>query len=304
MPKRLPAKPTPDLAALLVSWQIILRSHNKSPATITSYLRGVRLYLEWCEQAGHPAELTRAAVQLYIAELISEGKEANTARLRLAALRQFARWLVDEGELDVDPLIGVRPPKIPAKVVQALSDDQLRALITACQGKALRDRRDEALVRLMAETGLRSGEVVTLTVADVDLQRGLVTVRRGKGGKGRVAPFGPRTAASLDRYLRARRAHPLADTNALWLGVGGKSFGYFGLNDTLRDRAKTAGIDGFHLHLLRHTAATRWLRAGGSEGGLMAVAGWSTRDMIDRYTGASASERAAAEARNLGLGDL
>ena len=101
-----------------------------------------------------------------------------------------------------------------------------------------------------------------------------------------------------------RRTHRLAETDALWLGAGNRKFGYFGLNDSLRDRAKTAGIDGFHLHILRHTAATRWLRAGGSEGGLMAVAGWSTRDMIDRYTGASASERAATEARGLNLGDL
>ena len=83
-----------------------------------------------------------------------------------------------------------------------------------------------------------------------------------------------------------------------------KTFAYFGLNDTLRDRAKTAGIAGFHLHLMRHTAATRWLRHGGSEGGLMAIAGWSTRSMMDRYTGASAAERAAAEARGLGLGEL
>ena len=86
--------------------------------------------------------------------------------------------------------------------------------------------------------------------------------------------------------------------------MGGKSFGYYGLNESLRERAKSAGVDGFHLHLLRHTAATRWLRAGGSVPGLMAVAGWSTRDMIDRYTGASASERAAAESRGLALGDL
>ena len=65
-----------------------------------------------------------------------------------------------------------------------------------------------------------------------------------------------------------------------------------------------AGLNGFHPHLLRHTAASRWLAAGGSEGGLMAVAGWSTRDMIDRYTRATAAERAAAEARGLNLGDL
>ena len=52
-----------------------------------------------------------------------------------------------------------------------------------------------------------------------------------------------------------------------------------------------------------NTAATRWLRAGGSEQRLMTVAGWSTRTMLDRYTGASAAERAAAEARGLNLGE-
>ena len=76
------------------------------------------------------------------------------------------------------------------------------------------------------------------------MTRGLVTVRRGKGGKGRVVPFGPQTAAALDRYLRARRSHRRADTVALWVGVGGKAFGYHGLNDTLRDRARSAGITG------------------------------------------------------------
>ena len=297
--------PAPDLPGLLNSWEIILLAENKSPTTITSYLRGVRLYLEWIEQNGHPMELTRAQVQLYSAELVAAGKEANTVRLRQAALRQFGRWLVNEGELPDDPLLGLKPPKIPIKLVHGLSDEQLRALLKACKGPSFKDKRDEALVRLMFETGMRASETVALTVADIEpLKDGMVAIRRGKGMKGRVAPFGPQTAAVLDRYLRARRSHKLASTPALWLGAGGKSFAYFGLNDTLRDRAKRAGIEGFHLHLLRHTAATRWLRAGGSEGGLMSIAGWSTRDMIDRYTGASAAERAAAEARNLGLGEL
>jgi site-specific recombinase XerD len=304
MPKSLLADTAPYLPELLVSWEIALRAANKSPTTISSYIGHTRLYLKWCEESGHPAELTRAQVQLHTAELIANGKGANTVRLRQASLKQFAKWLADEGELSSDPLVGLKPPKLDNKVVEALTDNQLRDLIKACQGKGLRDRRDEALVRLMAETGLRASEVVALKVADLDLQRGIVTVRRGKGGKGRVAPFGPQTAAALDRYLRMRRSHKLAHTDALWLGVGGKTFAYFGLNDTLRDRAQVAGIARFHLHVMRHTAATRWLRAGGSEGGLMAVAGWSTRDMIDRYTGASASERAADEARTLNLGAL
>jgi len=297
--------PAPDLRGLVSSWEIILLAENKSPTTISSYLRGVRLYLRWVEHNGHPMELTRAQVQQYSAELVAEGKEANTVRLRQAALRQFGRWLVSEAELPDDPLLGLKPPKIPTKLVHGLTDEQLRALLKACKGPSFKDKRDEAIVRLMFETGMRASETVALTVADIEpLKDGIVAIRRGKGMKGRVAPFGPQTAAVLDRYLRARRTHKLASTSALWLGVGGKSLAYFGLNDTLRDRARRAGIEGFHLHLLRHTAATRWLRAGGSEGGLMSIAGWSTRDMIGRYTGASAAERAAAEARGLGLGEL
>jgi integrase len=101
-----------------------------------------------------------------------------------------------------------------------------------------------------------------------------------------------------------RRTHRLADTPALWLGDRGKSLEYYGLHRALKYRAELAGLLKFHPHLLRHTAASRWLAAAGSEGGLMAVAGWSTRDMLDRYTKATAAERAAAEARNLGLGEL
>ena len=100
--------------------------------------------------------------------------------------------------------------------------------------------------------------------------------------------------------VRLRRA----DGPRLWLGERGSTFGYDGLNQALRRRAQHAGIDGFHLHRLRHTAAHRWLAAGGSESGLMAMAGWSRTDMLVRYTRATAADRAAAEALRLDLGNI
>jgi site-specific recombinase XerD len=294
----------PDLAALLPSWQLAMRAERKSAATVASYTEGVLAFLRWSAAANVTPEITKATVQAFTADLLDAGAQAATARTRHMALRRFAAWLTDEGELDSNPLLGVNPPKLDTKVVETLTDEQLRLLIKACAGKELIDRRDEAIVRLMAETGLRAGEVIGMQASDVDLAQGRAIVRRGKGGKGRVVPFGPQTAAAVDRYIRARRTHRLSATEALWLGGNGQTFSYHGLNIALKRRAQAAGITGFHLHLMRHTAATRWLRAGGSEGGLMAVAGWSTRGMVDRYTGASAAERAAAEARGLGLGEL
>ena len=288
---------------LLGSWTLHLRAERKSPQTIKSYTDGVRLFLAWCTRTNTDPHLSRRTVNGFIADLLDAGAEPATARSRQLSLRRFSAWLTEEGELDRDDLLGLKPPKLDAKVIPSLDDDQLGALIKACVGKEFRDRRDEAIVRLMAETGLRSEEVLGLTLPTVDLAAGEAVVRRGKGGKGRRIAFGPKTGRAIDRYVRMRRAHRLADTPALWLGDRGKEFTYYGLRATLRYRAELAGIDGFHPHLLRHTAAARWLDAGGSEGGLMAMAGWSRRDMIDRYTKSTSERRAADESRRLGLGD-
>jgi site-specific recombinase XerD len=302
VPRR--AAPAPDLAALLGSWELHLRAERKSPQTVKAYGDGVRRFLAWCTGTGTPPTLDRGTVSGFVVALLDAGAEPATARSRQLALRRFAAWLVEEGELPGDPLAGLRPPRLDQKVVPALTDPQLKALLAACAGRELRDRRDEAIVRLMLETGLRAGEVVDLRPADLDLAAGTVTVRHGKGGKGRIVPIGPHAGRALDRYLRARRSHRLADTAPLWLGQRGKGFSYYGLHAALKSRAATAGIEGFHPHLLRHTAAHRWLAAGGSESGLMAVAGWTRPDMLLRYTRAQASQRAAEEARRLNLGEL
>jgi integrase/recombinase XerD len=294
----------PDLAVLLDSWLLHLRAERKSDQTVKSYGDGVRRFLAWCEQTGKPAVLDRPTVNGFVADLLTEGAEGATARARQLSLRRFSAWLADEEEIDRDELLGLKPPKLDQKIVPRLTDDQCRALIKACSGREFRDRRDEAIIRFMLEAIVRAGEVVAMGTGDVDLARGVAVVRRGKGGKGRPVPFGPQTGRAIDRYLRLRRTHRLADTPALWLGDRGKTLSYDGLYRALGHRADLAGIPDFHPHITRHTAAQRWLSAEGSEGGLMAVAGWTRRDMLDRYTRATAAERAAEEARKLNLGDL
>ena len=300
-----------DLRLLATSWALSLRADRKSPQTLKVYGDGLRFYLHWCEaQSVDP--LTRASLRSWVACLLDDGAAASTARSRQLAVRRFAAWLAEEGELPTDPFLGIKAPKLDHRVIEPLTDDQLRALLKACQPpprstplEALRHRRDEAIVRLMLETGARAGEVAVMALADVDLIAGTAIIRRGKGGKGRVVPVGPHAAAAIDRYVRLRRHHRLGATSpALWLGDRGKEFSYDALHKSLGERARVAGIVGFHPHRMRHTAAHRWLAAGGSEGGLMAVAGWTRPEMLMRYTKAQASSRAATEARGLNLGEL
>lgn len=293
-----------DIPSLVESWVVHLRAERKSAQTIKSYTDGVRAFLAHCEREGIPPRLDRPTVNGFTAELLDQGREPATVRARQLGIRRFSAWLADESEIERDELLGIKPPKLDTKVVERLTDEECRTLIKACQGKEFRDRRDEAIVRFMLEAIVRAGEVVAMAVTDVDIPRGAAIVRRGKGGKGRVVPFGPQTGRAIDRYIRLRKAHRLADTSALWLGDRGKGFTYYGLHSALKYRAELAGIPHFHPHLTRHTAAQRWLSAEGSEGGLMAVAGWTRRDMLDRYTRATAAERAAEEARRLNLGEF
>ncbi|MBV9161643.1 MAG: tyrosine-type recombinase/integrase [Pseudonocardiales bacterium] len=239
----MPSAPAgPDLAALLESWTVHLRAERKSPQTVKSYTAGVRQFLDWCAARGVPVVLDRTSVNAFVAALLDSGVEAATARARQLAVRRFSAWCTDEGEIARDELLGLKPPKLDVKVVPRLTDDQCRALVKACTGREFRDRRDEAIIRFMLEAIVRAGEVVAMRTTDVDITLGIAVVQRGKGGKGRPVPFGAQTGHAIDRYLRMRRTHRLADTPALWLGDRGKSLSYDGLYVALRHRAELAGI--------------------------------------------------------------
>lgn len=259
--------------------------------------------------------MSRASLNHWVAGMLDGGNAPGTARIRQQAVRRFATWLTAGGEIPANPFPGIKAPRVEPPLVEPFTDDELRALLRTCavpdteEGatsaeETLHHRRDDAIIRLMFETAIRSGEVADLQLDDVDLISRLITIRRGKGGRGRVIAIGPATTDALLRYLAEREQHSLADSPDLWLGNRGNRFGREGLSRALRRRALRAGVEGFRPHRLRHTAVHRWLAAGGSESGLMAMAGWTRTDMLVRYTRARAGERAAEEARRLNLGAL
>jgi site-specific recombinase XerD len=299
-----------DLRDLAESWDLQLRAERKSAETLKSYAAGVRIYLEWCE-ANDRAPLVKAHLNAWTVELLDGGAAPSTATSRQLGVRRFSAWLAEENEIPADPFLGVKSPKIDVPVIDPLTEDDLKALIRACQVAAgtdpkvaFRRRRDEAIIRLMIDTGARAGEVAVIALADVDKKNGRIIIRRGKGGKGREVSIGPKTVLAIDKYMRIRRDHRLAESPDLWLGDRGKGFTYAALHKTLSLRAKDAGIEDFHPHRLRHTFAHRWLENEGSETGLMAVAGWARPEMLARYTKAKATDRAIAEAKRLNLGEL
>lgn len=304
----------PPLAEMADIWYVSLEADGKSPQTVRAYKAGVAGFLAWYARQGDAEPvLDPPAVDGYLVDLRRSGASVGTRKLRFAALRLFSSWLASpEGQPlhFVDLLHGKKGPKGPEAEVDGLSVAQLEALIKACRGTRFADRRDEAIVRLMAETGLRAGGTVGIQVDDVDLAEREVKVTL-KGGRRHTVGFGPKTHRALQWYLRERKTHRLAGLDAkghqhgpLWLGEQGRPFGYQGLARALGIRAQRAGIQGFHPHRLRHTAAERWLDEGGTDGGAMEQFGWKGREQLDRYTKGGRARRAREEARRLNLGDI
>jgi integrase/recombinase XerD len=120
-----------------------------------------------------------------------------------------------------DPMAGLQPPRVTAKLVPVFTPKELARLEQACAGRSYTQRRDTAIIAVLTATGIRLSELAGLRCGDVDLWQRELTVR-GKGGKDRIVRIGHQAARSLDRYLRARARHPQAWRPQLWLGVNGR----------------------------------------------------------------------------------
>lgn len=193
------------------------------------------------------------------------------------------------------------PPNVPVQPPPIIPDDELLALLKACEGSSFEQRRDRAIVMMLWTTGVRAGEVMGLAVEDVDLKRGIFTVL-GKGRRRRLVELLPKTLEAVDRYLRARRNHPAHSSPALWLGAKGP-LSTSGLAQMLDRRCNAAGIKPINPHRFRHTFAHHAKSLGMSDGDLMAIAGWRSPQMLQRYGASAAAERARAAHRRIFEGE-
>jgi integrase/recombinase XerD len=225
-----------------------LQTDKKSPYTVRQYRIIAGLFLDWIKKA--PRAVTADDLEIYKRYLSLDRKYAKTSLyLTVKALQAFFRFL----EMDVAE--GLKPPKRGEPIPKYLSEGEMSALLKSAAG----DSRDEAIILTLGYTGLRLGELCALNVEDVDFADEVITVRSGKGDKGRIVLMEERTKAALGGHLAARKAA----SGPLFVSTRGRRINYKAVERLIDRYAKKAGIiKRVTPHVLRHTLATSLLRRG------------------------------------------
>lgn len=310
MPKPTKTPEHPEFAELATSYELTLRADGYAENTVLAYDRAVAQLAGWLlvhHPGVGPGGVTRDHVRAWLVD-VRDTRSSSSARSWFAGVKHFYRWMVAEGECDTDPTVGIRTPRASEPTTPMVTREQIKALLASCAGNDFAARRDAAIIFVMVDTGLRIAEVGGLLLDSVDIRDRVLFVE-GKGTnrsgpRRRAVPLGVAAARAVDRYLRARRSHPFASRDELWLGTRGHShLGADGCDAMLKRRARDAGITGLHPHMLRHTWASEFRTAGGQEGDLMYLGGWRSRQMLDRYGKVAAGERAKEAGRRLSFGD-
>lgn len=266
------------------------RSAGHSAKTIRHHSTTIDLFMRWCKEKGYSLvldDLEADTVREWVEDQRNRGLSDHTIATRIRSLRAWTHWLTEEEWLDRDPLRRLKVPKADDKAKDVLHPEDVDRLLAGCDKQTDTGRRDVAIMLLLFSTGLRAAEMIGLQADDVDWTRGLIVVRRGKGGKFRMVPLGSKVERSLDRYLDGRSSVPL------FLTDDGQQMTFSALRELLRRRGKKAGIHA-NPHKWRHSAAIQYLRSGGRVENLRAMLGHTTLDMTLHYARIAGADLAEA----------
>lgn len=272
-----------------------LQVQNYAESTVYGYRLEVRLFCEFLagrEVAG-PTEIQRDDVTAYQLHLHQyrkpDGKllAASTRCSKIGAVLVFLNFLYIRGFVLANPGRHVKRPRIPDSLPPEVPDEeQVLGLLEQPDTNSLSGRRDRAILEVLYGSALRNAELRALTLGDIDLHRLEVTVRCGKGSKGRKVPLSEASVAWLEEYLvNARPALEREPMDALFLNTWGRALKGENLTDLVLRYSKAAELPmKVTPHVLRHACATHMLGRGAGLRYLQKFLGHSCASSTERYT--------------------
>lgn len=262
-----------------------------SSHTISAYRRDLTEYLAHLERikVEEVGAITRDDVTSFISWLRDRGLAPSTVERKVAALKGFHAYLVRENITENHPTARLPLPKVPERLPDVVSIEQIDALLSQPFPDTPAGLRDRTILETMYGCGLRVSEVVGLDTTDLDLDVGFLRVR-GKGDKERLVPVAGAAATALDAYVRTARSHlrsarsVSSAVSAVFLNVRGGRLTRQAVYSIVRAYGGRAGLEDLHPHTLRHSFATHLLEGGADLRALQEMLGHTDISTTQVYT--------------------
>ena len=304
------AAPPPSLGslrALMVAWDLAMAVRQYADGSRLFYRTALGLFADWLAERGvtAAADVTAAMVAAYQRHLYHARSSTghplavNTQYGRLKAVQTCFRWATRTHRVPANPAADIEFPRLLQPLPFTLSPADVERVLVQPDLTNPVGVRDRAILEVLWSTGLRRAEVLALTLHDLDRERSLVRVVRGKGGKDRLVPLGARAWAWLDRYrhgIRPAHARDPAELR-LFLRENGQPLSPDALTIRVKQYCRAAGITARgSCHLLRHAMATHLLEGGCDVRLIQAMLGHAKLDTTALYTQVSIRHLTAAHA--------
>jgi integrase/recombinase XerD len=252
---------------------------NFTVATLKASVSITGLFLTFLKSTGRLRleDITRRDIAAYIEDAQDRGLEIGGIKTKLGALYAFLNYLVKTDILPPEILDRKIRVKLPEALPRAIDPEDLKALLAAVTSV-----RDRALILLLHRTGMRIGELLKLTVTDIDLQERKVSLYIGeKNARGRVVYFCDDAKEALLAWLRVRDPRQ----PYLFPGHHNRPLSYGGASEIFKRALRAAGLaaKGYSLHRLRHTFASELLNAGLRLEVLQQLLGHTSIEITRRY---------------------
>ncbi len=244
-----------------------LKNERKmSPNTLEAYFRDVREFVTFVEERGssEPEDVTSTDIIAFLNSRKNMGKSAATVNRKLASVRAFFNFLMEDGDITSNPTSGIKSPRIEKKEIEYLSLEEIDKLISA-PDDSIKGCRDRAILEVLYATGIRVSELIEADLSDINLRMGFIMCT-GEHSKARIVPLGRPARAALETYMYEAREKLLKenkDETALFVNYYGKRITRQGLWKILREYGVKAGIEQkLTPNIIRNSFAVHMLQNG------------------------------------------
>ena len=293
---------TPTLDNFIETFLLCCATEGKSPKTIQWYGANLKRFSKYLKDNDLPSQVTEtgtAEVRAFIFHLQNNVRRWETSpsvkdqnRLSPFSVHGYARtikafwsWLLVEGYIQTNPMIRLKPPRVPHKIIPSLSIEQVQRLLSILDTRTPRGFRDFAIILLLFDTGIRLSELVNLDIQGIDFQQSCFTVN-GKGNRERIVPFGSQIRRTLRRYVTSFRPEPDSPrVSQLFLTDQGLPLKPRAVQSMLTRLGRRSGIAGVRIspHTFRHSFARQYLMCGGDVFSLQRILGHKSLEVVKIY---------------------